>query len=283
MSPGIRRHEERRAGPRPLAGRRILVTRPGHQNRMLCGRLRRLGAQAFAVPSIAIEPPRPGGPLDDALRRIARYDWVIVTSANGARAVVERARALRMDLASIRTVRWAAVGPATARTLRAAGIVVAAMPMRFVTEAIPQALRDVAGARVLLPRTDAAPPALAQMLRQRGAVVEEVAAYRTVLAPAASRARARRLIAGRRVDTVIFTSASTVRGLMRLLGPERRALGALEIACIGPVTAAAVVEEGFAPTVVATEHTTQGLLDALVSHARRTQRGAHDARDRAAR
>lgn len=234
-----------------------------------------------AVPTIAILPPEPGGPLDEALHRLERYDRVIVTSANGARACLARARALGIDLSRVRRVRWAAVGPATAAVLHEAGVPVTAVPSRYLTEAIVREIGDVAGARVLLPRTDAAGPALARSLRARGAEVDEVTAYRTVLAPPRSRARLRRLMAARHVDTVIFTSASTVRGLMRLLGEETVALREMTIACIGPVTAAAVVEEGFHPAVVATEHTAEGLVDALLAGCDAADRGDGHARDRA--
>lgn len=250
----------------PLAGRRILVTRPRAQSRPLCDRLRRLGAQPVAVPTIGIVAPRAGGPLDAALAAIERYDWVVATSANGARAIVRRARALGIALGRSHRPRWAALGPTTAAALRAAGVPVALVPPRFLTEGLAASLPEVAGRRILLPRTDAAGPALAEALRARGAEVDEVTAYRTVLAPARSQARILRLVGGREVDTVLFTSASTVRGLVRLLGAERDALQAMVIACIGPVTAAAAVEEGFHPAVVAAEHTADGLVAALVAH-----------------
>lgn len=232
----------------------------------MCERLRRLGAVPVAAPTIRIVPPGPGEPLDAALRRLDAYDWVVVTSANGARAVLARARAMGLDPASAGGVRWAAVGPATAGALRRAGIEVALVPPRYRTDAIAEALGDIAGRRVLLPRADAAGPALAVTLRARGADVDEVVAYRTEVAPARSRARIRRLVAGRQVDTVVFTSASTVRGLVRLLGGDRQALGGMLVACIGPVTAAAVQQEGLRPDIVAEDHTTDGLIRALVAH-----------------
>jgi uroporphyrinogen-III synthase len=270
------------SGALPLAGRRVLVTRPRAQSRALARRLQALGAEAHIVPAISIVPPRAGGPLDRALRRLGDYDWVIVTSANGARACIRRARSLGVDPGAAPT-RWAAVGPATARVLRRAGVAVAMTPSRFLTEAIADELRDVRGQRILLPRTEAAPPSLAEALRSRGAAVDEVAAYRTVLAPARSRSRLRALVDGRGIDTVIFTSASTVRGLLRLLGDRRDALRQMEIACIGPVTAAAVHQEGFTPAVVAEEHTVEGLVSAMVSYHTRQTRGVEHAPDRAAR
>ncbi len=249
----------------PLAGRRILVTRPRHQSRQMCERLSRMGAQPVAVPTITIAGPRPGGPLDTSIRLIDRYDWVVITSTNGARAVLARAGALDVNLAGRTRPRWAAIGPATAATLQEAGVRVALTPSRYLTGAVAAALADVSGLRILLPRTNAAGPALGEALTARGAIVDEVTAYRTVLAPEGSRVEVRRLIGSRAVDTVLFTSASTVRGLVRLLGEERDGLRAMVIGCIGPVTAAAVADEGFEATVVASEHTTDGLIAALVA------------------
>ncbi|MDR7417987.1 MAG: uroporphyrinogen-III synthase [Armatimonadota bacterium] len=259
-----------------------MVTRPRTQSQPLVERLQALGATAVAVPTIRIVPPRPGGALDRALGHLHEYDWVVVTSANGARACLTRARALGVSLSAARP-QWAAIGPATAAALRSAGVTVAVTPPRYLTEAIVAALPDVHGVRVLLPRTDAAPPGLAQALRERGAQVDEVTAYRTILAPASSRERVRQLVARRAVDTIIFTSASTVHGLVRLLDERRDALQGMTLACIGPVTAAAVAEHGLHPSVVAAEHTTDGVIAALIAHHETGRKGAPHARDRAAR
>jgi uroporphyrinogen III methyltransferase/synthase len=255
-----------------------LITRTRDQSRSFADRLRRLGAAAVVVPTIRIIGPGAGGPLDHALEEIHRYHWIVVTSANGARACLDRARALNIDLAAIPAVRWAAVGPVTAAVLRGAGITVALVPRQYLTDTLARDLDGIDGKRVLLPRTDAAGPTLASALRARGAIVDEIAAYRTVLAPAGSRARIQRVMTGGQVDTVTFTSASTVHGLVRLL-EDREALRRMTLACIGPVTAAAVVEEGYRPAVVAHEHTVEGLVRALVAH----QKGDPHARDRAAR
>lgn len=273
----------------PLAGRCILVTRPRAQSRGLCDRLRRLGARPVAVPAIGILPSSDGGPLDRALRTLRRYDWVVLTSANGARACLARARALRIDLRDLDRPRWAAIGPATAAALRAARIPVDMIPSQYLTEAVARELRDVTGRRILLPRTEARPEgtgypraggALADALRSRGAEVDEVAAYRTVLAPRPLTPRVRRLIASGAIDTVLFTSASTVRGLVRLLGNRRAPLRTMTIACIGPVCAAAAVRAGLRPHIVADQHTTGGLIEALLTH---RSKGALHVQSRAAR
>lgn len=252
------------ASQRPLAGRSILVTRPRAQNRALCDRLRALGARVSAVPMIDIVPAAAGGPLDAALQRLGAYDWIVLTSANGARACLARAAALGIDLAAVPRLRWAAVGPATAAVLRRARITVHLMPSRYLTEAISAELPDARESRILLPRTDVASPDLADALRRRGAVVDAVAAYRTIIGPHHLGPRIRRLFERRGVDVVVFTSPSTVRGLLRLLGAARHHLERVIIACIGPVTAAAVADAGLRPGVVAREYTIDGLIEALL-------------------
>ncbi len=265
---------------RPLAGRRILVTRPRAQSRALCEALRRLGARPFSVPAIGIVPPAAGGRLDRALRNLRRYDWVVLTSANGARACLARARALRIDLPAFSRPRWAAVGPATAAALRAAGVRVGMIPSEYLTAAVARELRSVAGRRILLARTGAATRALADSLRARGAVVDQIAAYRMVLAPRPLPVRVKRLIDARAIDTVLFTSASTVRGLVRVLGARRARLRTMTIACIGPVCAAAAKREGLRPQIVAREHTVDGLIKALLGA---PAKGAYDVQSRATR
>jgi uroporphyrinogen III methyltransferase/synthase len=136
-------------------------------------------------------------------------------------------------------------------------------PSRYLTAALGRQLRSVAGRRVLLPRADIATPALARLLRARGARVDQVTAYRTLPPSAAAGTRVRRLVEEGRVDTVLFTSASTVRGLVRLVG-RGPALRRLAVACIGPVTAAAAVTAGLPPHAVATAYTIDGLIRALL-------------------
>ncbi len=242
---------------------RILVTRP--EGRELCDRLRALGWDARAIPTVAIRAVEPGGPFDAALRRLEAYDWIVVTSAAGVRAVFEH----RRRLPSPARPRWAAVGPATAAALRAEGVEVAFVPDRYLTTAIADGLGEIGGRRVLLPRADAASPDLPRLLRQRGAQVDEVTAYRTVEGPEESREPLRRVLE-EGIDAVLFTSGSTVRGFCRLVDDPVARLAGVLVACIGPVTARAVREMGLVPDVIAEEYTTDGLITAL----RRRETGA---------
>jgi uroporphyrinogen-III synthase len=247
-----------------LTGQRVVVTRPHQQAQELCQRLHALGAEPILFPVIAIAPAENGGPLDQAIIRLADYDWVIFTSVNGvehfwARLAEHSSPQSRPTLAAP-NLKIAAIGPITAESLRQRGVPVHLMPDEYRAEAILGVIGDVAGQRILLPRADIARPALANGLRAMGALVEDVAAYRTVKGtppPAAFDA----LCVG--VDVVTFTSSSTVRNFVLLTNGLD--YGRPLIACIGPVTAATALEVGLPVDVVAEAYTIDGLLEALKS------------------
>jgi uroporphyrinogen-III synthase len=225
----------------------------------LCAQLRVLGAEPIRFPVIAIAPPEIGGPLDQALTHLELYHWIIFTSVNGVQQFWNRLAVIGSagpDAPFAGKV--AAIGPVTAAALRQRGMTVDLMPDEYVAEAVLHEIDDVAGMRILLPRADRARPALAKGLRALGAKVDEVVAYRTVLAkpdPAAYAA----LEVG--VDVVTFTSSSTVRNFLALT--EGLEYGEPLITCIGPVTAATAGESGLRVDVVAAEYTIDGLLKAL--------------------
>jgi uroporphyrinogen-III synthase len=254
---------------RPLQGKRIVITRAEEQSDGLLARLRALGAEPFACPAIAIVPPADFAPLDAAIARLPAYDWLIVTSVNGAHALVERIGALGQDLAPLRRLKIGAIGPATAEALQQHGLKAGFMPTSFVAEAILDQIGDVAGQRILLPRADIAREALVVGLRERGAVVDEIAAYRTV--PGAGAPQLAQLLRAHAVDAITFSSSSTVRYMLDGLGaaglgrPEARALlGQAAVVCIGPITAATAQEEGLRVDAVAREYTAEGLVETLV-------------------
>jgi uroporphyrinogen III methyltransferase/synthase len=243
----------------------VLVTRPFDQAADLCRALEGNGIRPVAVPTVAIDRSSAVGNLDrmidDGLDGAA---WLVVTSANGAGALAERlaVRGRRIPAGT----RLAAVGPATADVLQAAGLEVHHVPDEYLTVAIADGLGDVAGKRVVLARADAATPQLREALLAARARVTEVVAYRTVEGPADSRdalnVALRRDLAG-----VAFTSSSTVRGLLLLASPTgRQRARALPAFCIGPITAETARRSGFDVEVVAAEHTSAGLATAIANH-----------------
>jgi uroporphyrinogen-III synthase len=253
----------------PLSGKRIVITRPTAQARDMIARLRELGAEPIACPAIAIVPPADYIALDAAIARLDDYDWLVVTSANGVRALLGRMADLGRAATELRQLRIGAIGPATAQALAEHGLQASFMPTAYVAEAILDEIGDVDGQRILLPRADIAREALAVGLRANGARVDEIAAYRTVPGPGAPELVAR-LRAGE-IDAITFTSSSTVRYLLDGLaaaGLERSAaieqLQHAVVVCIGPITATTAAEEGLRVDVIAREYTGDGLVTALV-------------------
>lgn len=250
----------------PLEGLRILVTRPRGQAEGLVGRLRELGASAFALPAIRIEPRQDLGRLDAALRALATYDWVIFTSARAVELIFARIDRLGLPMEWPRHLRLGAIGPATAAALAQRGLRPTLTPRRFIAEALAEAMGDVSGMRILLPRAEGARPVLPETLERRGASVEEIPIYRAV--PASPEPEALSwLEAG--VDVVTFTSPSTVKGFRQIAKASGldgvRPAGAPLYASIGPITAEAARRAGFPPAIVAEEHTSEGLVQAMVA------------------
>ena len=230
---------------RPLFGRRVVVTRARAQASNLVEKLRALGAETIELPTIEIV----GAPLGDLAP--ASYDWVAFTSVNAVEWVFAGIR----DARAFGAAQVAAVGPGTAGALAAAGVVADLVPPSAVAEALVEAFPAGAG-RVLIPQAAAARPVLADGLRAKGWTVDVVEAYRTVAARPTDEA----LAAAAKADAIAFTSSSTVTSWL--------ALGATlppVVACIGPVTAGTAAEHNVPVTVVATEHTVDGLVDALVA------------------
>ncbi len=251
---------------RPLAGRRILITRAAEQAAGLSTLLEAEGADVLTLAAISIEPTNDYSALDRALGQIARYHWVIFTSANGVRAFVTRLHQAGLDWRACKGVRLGAIGPATAEALRASGARPDFMPDEYVAEAIIAGIGEVAGLRILLPRADIAREALAVELRRLGAEVEEIAAYRTVTRPLDAQMVTEAL--AQRPDAITFTSSSTVRGFVAALPglPAAEALRGVAVACIGPITAQTAREAGLTPQIIAQDYTMPGLTRALVSY-----------------
>lgn len=257
---------------RPLAGRRIAITRPREQADDLAQRLEALGAHVLMLPAIRIAPIEDSAPLDAAIARLSEYDWLVFTSVNGVRAFGERLAATGHSWDQRGLAHVAAIGPATARALERVGVPVALTPDEYVAEGILEGLGMVAGQRLLLARADIARRTLADGLRLRGAEVDEVAAYRTIPQPVAPKLIARALgdSDDQRVDAITFTSSSTALGLLQGLaavGREpREALRGVALAAIGPITAATLREHGLEPAIVAEEYTIPGLTTALADY-----------------
>jgi uroporphyrinogen III methyltransferase/synthase len=243
---------------RPLFGRTVVVTRAREQASALRARLERLGATVLELPTIAVAP------VDFALPRIADYEWLVLTSANGVRALFEDGLdPAGLDARALAPVKVAAIGPGTAAALGARGIRPDLVPERFVAESLLEAFPDPAGpaARVLLARAEQARDVLPEGLAARGYRVDVLPVYRTD--PAAPDPSDVAAVAGGTVDAITFTSSSTVANFCDAVGPlpEPQPL----VASIGPVTSETARARGLQVGVEADPHTVDGLVDALVT------------------
>jgi uroporphyrinogen III methyltransferase/synthase len=250
---------------KPLFGKRVLVTRSREQASALSERLRELGAEPLEYPVIEIAPPKDMTLLDDAIAKLSTYDWLILTSANGVRALVDRMSEKEMDIEDLSKPKIAAIGPATAQALQRHNLRVDYMPEVYLAEEIATGIGNVAGQRILLPRVERAPKHLARALRAKGATVDEVTAYRTLAVGAPDELKA--LFEDGRIDIVTFTSSSTVRNLVAGLQGQQlpEIMSRCLVACIGPVTARTAKRLGVPVDVVAKEHTIAGLVEAVVT------------------
>ncbi len=261
-----------RRGQQPLAGRRVIVSRAKAQAGTLSSELRALGATVSEIPFIEIRRPRSFKPLDDALRRHAGYDWLILTSVNGVAACFQRLARLGIDAAELAHLKIAAIGPATRKAILDRGLRVDVMPKEYVAESVVAALKPgVSGKRVLLVRAKVARDVIPKELSKAGAQVDVREAYETV-APRNSRTQLLAALRGKtRPDVITFTSSSTARNFLDLVGPKVAYSGLLDgiaLASIGPVTTQTLRELNLEPAIIARQYTIPGLVAAIVKHFR---------------
>ncbi len=263
---------------RPLFGRRIIITRTREQAGDLRLKLESLGAEVLEAPTIATQPMTADAQVkvDAALRSLADYDWLALTSVNGVEAMARRIAALGLDGRAFAKVRIAVIGDATAAALQARlGLRADLVPAKFVAEELAAALTqaDAKGKRFLLLRADIARQALPRLLIEAGGSVDDLPIYRTLPAAQLPVQTVDALRQGD-IDWITFTSSSTVRHLIALLGEDRGLLGRVKIASIGPITTATLREAGLMPTVEAAQSNIDGLVAAMTNPSRdSTSRG----------
>jgi uroporphyrinogen III methyltransferase/synthase len=232
------------------------------------------GAEAISAPTIHIAPPEDPEPLDEAVKNASSFDWIVFTSANAVDSFMSRLTA-SADVRELKGVRICAVGPSTASCLHRYGVRADLMPDEYRAEALLDALRTsgpLRGKRVLFPRADIGGDVLMDGLRETGAEITDVVAYRTTLAQG-ERSDGKdiyRMLLDGQIDAVTFTSASTVRNFAQIHGQDQAAdlLGGTVVASIGPVTAEAAHHLGISTTVQPERYTIPDLVDALVEHFR---------------
>lgn len=252
-----------------LSGKRIVVTRARAQAESLAQRIEEAGGEVIEFPTIEIRPPDDFADFDAALEKIETYDWLIFTSVNSVEPFLTRLKRQGKSTAALQAMRIGAIGPETAKRLEESGLRAALVPTRYQAEGILDAIapESIRGKRVLIPRAAEAREILPRTLRERGAAVDVVVAYQTVL-PVVNPVPLGERFRQREIDAVTFTSSSTVRNFARLFGSGDLGVivGVSAIACIGPITARTVEKLGGHADIVAEEFTIPGLVRTMTEY-----------------
>ena len=218
-------------------------------------------------PTIRVEPPADWDAADEAIGRIGDYNWIVFTSANGVEFFLKRLKEKCRDLRDLKDIRIATIGPATAAKLAALGLRVDLIPERYLSEGVVEAFAgfEMANRRVLLPRAEEARDVIPEGLRKMGALVDVATVYRTAPSDRDPAEVLEPLREGA-IDVLTFTSPSTLTNFLRLMGKDFTLPPNVRIACIGPITAAAVRKAGLPVHIMEERYTVEGLVGAIVRH-----------------
>lgn len=255
----------------PLFGKRIVVTRARAQASDFIQALSLLGADCIEFPTIQVIPPETWDPVDQAIRDLTTYDWILFTSINGVTFFLKRLNAAGRDIRDLQGIKIGAIGPKTAGAWEDVGIRVDLMPEEYRAEAVVEAFRQagVHRTKILIPRAAKAREILPGALREMGAEVDVVPVYRTTR-PDDDTGRVKRLLREGAVDMVTFTSSSTVTnftGMFDAVSPDlQQWMESVTVACIGPITAKTAQDNGFSVTVIPEDYTIQGLTRSIAAY-----------------
>jgi uroporphyrinogen III methyltransferase/synthase len=249
----------------PLFGQRIVVTRPHDEGTRAAITLESLGAEVLLAPTVEVRPITDSGPLDAAIDRLATYDWLVFTSANGVRFFVARLTARGGDLRALGHLKLAAIGSATAEALAAIHLTADLVPESYRSESLAAALGErAASQKILLARADRGRSILKDELKQL-ADVDQVAVYHNADAAALPDSVVERITAGT-IDWITLTSPAITARLYELLPPEARGHIGREIrlASLSPVTTEAARALGWTVAAEAAEFTWDGLVRSII-------------------
>jgi len=260
-----------------LYGKRIAVTRTREQAGVLRDQLTALGAEVIEIATIEIRDPASWEPLDSAIRRLEDFDYVLLTSANGVRSFLRRLKACGRDVGDLKGAIIGAIGPATAAELSKSGPKADVVPREYTAEGLLEALgdRDLHTKAFLIPRAKVARDVLPRVLTEKGARVEVVEAYETVV-PRFASGELQRLLSPA-PDVITFTSSSTASNFGKLAGELKvpDLLRGVAIASIGPITSKTVATLGLVVTIEAKESTIPALVRAIEGYFRNLSAAAH--------
>ncbi len=256
---------------KPLFGKRIVVTRVREQASEFLRTLQMLGAEAIEFPTIEVMPPKSWESLDHAIKALDEYDWLLFTSVNGVKFFLKRLGFLGKDIRDLKGIKIGVIGPKTAAIWHRMGIKPDLMPDEYRAEAVVESFEKlgISGAKILIPRAVKAREVLPEQLREAGAHVNVVHAYRTI-SPDHDTGRVMELLMGGSIDMVTFTSSSTVTNFVDMFksnGQEmHKWMARVAVACIGPITAKTAQKNGFKVDLIPSDYTIEALTQGILHY-----------------
>jgi len=248
---------------RPLSGLKILVTRSREQSSTLSDILREYGAEPIEFPVIKISPPEDYIELDRSLESIENYDWILFASANAVLSTIKRLQQLGGDVRWLKGPKIGAIGPKTSEALETLGIKVDFTPTVFMAETMIQEFpENLSGKKILLPRAKEGREIIIEKITEKGAIIDVVTAYQTQIEDSDATS-IQGLLRDKEIDIITFTSSSTVRNFVQLIGNYKQEPDGPKIACIGPITAQTATEYGMIPDIIAAENTIESLASVI--------------------
>lgn len=249
-----------------LVGKKVIVTRAREQASKLVDMIEDLGGEAIEFPTIKIEEPENYIQVDKALDNLKEFKWMVFTSVNGVKAFFKRMRNRKIDIRSLEGIKLCAVGEATGKEIELMGMWIDYMPENYTTEELLKGLVELVkpGEKVLLARADIANEELAEGLRRNNIPFEDLVIYRTAV-EASNREEILKLFEEKQVDFLTFTSSSTVKNFISIIGDENiDKVAPAKVVCIGPVTLETAVGAGLSVAAMADVYTIEGLMEKLV-------------------
>jgi len=254
---------------KPLFGKTIVVTRARTQASDLEQKFRELGANVLRFPTILITNPESWKPLDDAIKNLHKYNWVVFTSVNGVDKFFNRLNKQGFDTRKFQNLKVASIGPATTKRLKSFGIIADVIPPKYVAESLLEGIKtqdEIKNKIILLPRAEESRAVLREELIKSGAEVDEVVAYQTVLETDQKETIVESIKSGE-IDLITFTSSSTVKNFISLVGKENvRQLKNVIIACIGPITKQTAESYGMICEIMPEDYTIPGLVNEIENY-----------------
>jgi uroporphyrinogen III methyltransferase/synthase len=253
----------------PLQGKTILVTRARDQAGVFSSMLIDRGATVIEFPTIEVVPPPSWAELDESLLAIRKFHWIIFTSTNAVNFFMNRIGSLGHDQSLLKGIRICAVGAKTAESLQFRGIKADLIPAEFKAEGVVEAFRtlNIKEKNILIPRAKEAREIIPEKLKELGAVVTVVTVYENVK-PTADVARIISLFEQKKIEVITFTSSSTVRNFVEIVGQKgyKSVVKDVIVACIGPVTAKTAEERGMKADIMPKEYTIPALVEAMETY-----------------